>query len=178
MKTLRHAVPVVALAALAAAGCFLISGQFVVHYALPSPYTVVAGATLFGVDVDLNTVSEYKDHKSELKRVDDLAFIGNFRNNTGTAASVEAWIVPAATLGLTPAQLTSAGVRLWGPLNVAANATERVNWDRSAALFKGRQTLIDEIKGDGRFSIYVIANGAFDVTVTNGAVIAVIGAAK
>ncbi len=178
MKTLRYAVPVVALAALAAAGCFLISGQFVVDYALPSPLHVTTGVTLTGVDVDLNTIGEYSDHKTELKRVDDLALVGEFRNNTGTAATVEAWIVPAASLNLTPAQLTSTGILLWGPLSVAANSTEKVDWDRSASLFKGRQTLIDEIKGDGHFSVYVIANGAFDVTVTNGAVIAVIGAAK
>jgi hypothetical protein len=178
MKTLRIAVPVLALAALAAAGCFLISGQFVVNYVLPSPFTVVAGGTLHGEFVDLTTVGEYEDHKSELKRVDDLALIGEFTNNTVVASSVEVWIVPAGTLGLSLAGLQSAGVQLWGPLTIAANSTEKVNWNRSATLFKGRQALIDEIKGDGKFSLYVIANGAFNLTVTKGAVIAVIGAAK
>jgi hypothetical protein len=178
MKTLRIVVPVLALAALAATGCFLISGQFVVNYALPSPFSVVAGGTLHGELVDLNTVSEYSDHKAELKRVDDLALIGEFRNNTVTTASVEVWIVPAGTLNLSLAQVQSSGVQLWGPLSVGANSTQTVDWNRSATLFKGRQTLINEIKGDGHFSLYVIANGAFDVTVTKGAVIVVVGAAK
>ena len=178
MKTLRTVVPVLALAALAAAGCFLISGQFVVNYELPSPFTVVAGGTLHGELVDLNTVSEYQDHKSELKRVDDLALVGDFTNNTVAAASVEVWIVPAGTLNLSLAQVVSSGIQLGGPLTIAGNATEKVNWNRSATLFKGRKALIDEIKGDGRFALYVIGNGAFNVTVTNGAVIAVIGAAK
>jgi hypothetical protein len=178
MKMLRTAVPVLALAALAAAGCFLVSGQFVVNYALPTPLHVTTGATLAGVDVDLNTIGDYADHKSDLKRVDDLALIGDFKNNTGSVAAVECWIVPAGTLNMTPVQLAGTGVKLWGPLTVAAGATEKVDWNRSAKLFVGRQTLIDEIKGDGHFSLYVIANGAFDVTVTNGGVIAVIGAAK
>lgn len=178
IKTLRTTLPVLTLAALAAAGCFLVSGQFVVNFALPTPLLVTSGATFAGVDVDLNTIGDYADHKAELKRVDDLALIGDFKNNAGAAAQVECWIVPAGTLNLTPVQLAATGVKLWGPLNVAAGATEKVDWNRSAGLFVGRQTLIDEIKGDGHFSLYVIANGAFNVTVTNGAVIAVVGAAK
>ena len=178
MKKLRIGLAVLAVAALGAAGCFLVSGQFVVTYALPSPFTAVAGATLNGVFVDLNTIREYTDNKAELKRVDDLAIVGEFRNNTGSTANVEAWIVPSGAFNLTSAQLASQGTRLWGPLSVGANSTEKVNWDRSATLFKGREVLVQEIKGDGRFALYVIANGAFSVTVTDGAVIAVIGAGK
>jgi len=91
---------------------------------------------------------------------------------------VETWIVPAGTTGLNALGLAQNGYRLWGPLTVAPNSTVNVDWNRSAGLFVGRQKLIDEIKGDGVFSLYVIANGAFNVTVTNGAVIAVIAAAK
>jgi len=177
MKTLRTAVPLLALAALAAAGCFLLSGQFVVNYALPDPLPS-SGTTFVGVDVDLNTISDYNDHKDDLKRVDDVALIGDFHNKAGSSANVQAWLVPAGTLGLSPSQVTANGVLLWGPLAVAANATEHVDWNRSAQLFKGRQTLIDEVKGDGHFSLYVLASGSFDLEVKKGAVIAVIGAAK
>jgi hypothetical protein len=176
MKTLRTAVPVLALAALAAAGCFLISGQFVFNYAFPTPLNLVSAATLTGVDVDLNTVSEYNDHKDKLKRIEDMALVGDFRNHTGSAASVETWIVPSAAMNLSLAQVQAQGIRLWGPLAVGANSTVSVNWDQSSTLFVGRQTLIDEIKGDGRFSVYVIANGAFNLTVTDGQLIVVVGA--
>jgi hypothetical protein len=178
MKTLRNVMPLLALAALAATGCFLISGQFVVHYALPTPLHVTSAVTLTGVDVDLNTIGDYNDHKADLKRVDDLALIGDFKNNGGSTASVEAWIVKSAALGLSASQLSSQGVKLWGPLSVAAGATEKVDWNRSATLFGGRQALIDEIKGDGHFSLYIIASGTFDLTLTSGAVIAVVSAAK
>jgi hypothetical protein len=178
MNTLRRAVPLLALAAMAATGCMLTSGQFVATYDLPDPLDVATGTTLAGVDVDLNTVSEYNDHKNELKRVEDLSLVGNFTNNNATAAQVEVWIVPdASLLNLTPQQLQANGTLLWGPLAVAANSTQKVDWDRSSALFTGRQALIDEVKGDGHFAIYVVANGAIDCTVTKGTLIVVVGAA-
>ena len=98
MKTLRNAVPLLALAALAAAGCFLVSGQFVVNYVFPkSPQPLVGGGTLTGVIVDLNTVSEYNDHKGDLKRVDDVALVGEFKNVTTQPTKVEAWLVADGT---------------------------------------------------------------------------------
>jgi len=178
-KALRTVVPVVAVAALAAAGCMLISGQFVVNFALQSPLKVVdSPLALTSVDVDLNTVSDYKDHKDDLKRVEDLALVGDFHNNRGAAAALEAWIVPSGALTLSESQVRTQGSLLWGPLALGPNATEHVDWNRSSTLFKGRQALIDEIKGDGHFSLYLMQTGTFDVTVTDGAVIAVVAAAK
>ena len=177
-RTRRLAALALSLAALATTGCLILSGQFVVSYALPDPLTVVGGSTPTGVDVDLNTISEYGDHKGDLKRVDDLALIGDFHNGSGGAANVEVWLVPSATLGLDATQVMQQGVLLWGPLGIAANATEHVDWNRSSGLFKGRQALIDEVKGDGHFALYVRTNSAFALTMTNGAVIAVIAAAK
>jgi hypothetical protein len=178
MKTLRIAPPLLALAALAAAGCFLVTGQFVVNFALPTPFTTIGGSALASADIDLNSISDYSDHKDDLKRVEDLALTGDFTNNGSGTASVETWILPNGAGGLTAAQVQSQGIRLWGPLSVAAGATEHVDWNRSSALFQGRQALIDEIKGDGHFRLYLLASGAFNVTVTNGAVIAVISAGK
>ena len=61
MKTLRNAVPLLALAALAAAGCFLVSGQFVVNYALPSPLRVTRYHSLIvsesGLPADLEVTA-------------------------------------------------------------------------------------------------------------------------
>ncbi len=180
MRALRAAAPLGLLAALAAAGCILVSGQFVVNYVLPSPITFNSLGSFAGIPVDLNTIGDYSDHKSDLKRVDDLALIGDFHNNDVTrAVSVEAWIVPSGALNLTPANLSGSGSMLWGPLTIAANATASVDWNRSATLFVGRQALIDEIKGDGKFSLYIRGTGTtFDVTLSKGAVIAVIAAAK
>lgn len=186
MNALRRAAPMLALAglaAVAAAGCMLTSGQFIVTYELPDPLPVTSTVTLVGVDVDLNTVSDYQDHKKDLKRVEDLSLVGNFTNNNSTPAQIEVWIVPDAQLNLTPQQLQADGTPLWGPLTVAGETTEKVGWDRSSALLvgRGRQVLVDEAKGDGHFAIYVVAsdasNGTYDVTLTKGALIVVVGAA-
>jgi hypothetical protein len=177
MNTLRRTVPLLALVALAASGCMLTSGQFVATVELPDPLNVSSAITLTGADVDLNTISEYNDHKDELKRVEDLALVGYFTNNTATAAQIDVWIVPSGALNLTPQQLQANGTRLWGPLAVAAHSTEKVDWDGSSALFVGRQALIDEVKGDGHFALYVVANGAFNVTLMKGSLIVVVGAA-
>jgi len=171
MNVLRRAVPLLALAALAA-GCMLTSGQFTATYDLPDPI-VVSQNLSESFDVDLNTVSEYKDHKDQIKRVEDVSLVGEFTNSGASAAQVEVWLVADTSL---PVGLQPSGVRLWGPLTVAANSTEKVDWDLSSALFVGRQALIDEVKGDGHFRLYVAVSGS-NVTLTKGSLIVVVGAA-
>lgn len=173
MHVIRRGMPLLALAALAAAGCMLTSGQFAVTYGLPDPITVNS-SLVETFDVDLNTVSEYNDHKDQIKRVEDMALVGKFTNNGASEAQIEVWLVrdPSA---IGPPQQN--GTRLWGPLTLAGHASEKVDWDRSAALFDGRQALIDEVKGDGNFRLYIVTTGLVSVTVTKGSLIVVVGAA-
>ena len=176
MNTFRKSPALVALAALAAAGCILTSGQFVAHYALPDS-AFNTGGTFQGEIVDLNTIREYNDHKQDLKRVDDLALVGDIRNNGATAVQVEAWIVPAATTP--PTGVVPGAVKLWGPVSVPAGSTVNVGWDESSELFVGKQVLIDEIKGDGVFGVYLSApSPTYDINTTNAAFITVFSAAK
>lgn len=178
MRPLRTVLSLLAAAALASAGCVLTSGQFVATYGLPSPLDVTSGTTFTSVDVDLNTISDYKDHKDELKRVEDLALIGDFTNNNASEVTLDAWIVPSAQLSLTPSQVQANGFHLWGPLTVAAHSTVNVDWDRSATLFTNRQALADEVRGDGHFALYLQSSGAVNCRVTNANVIVVVGAAQ
>ena len=192
MKKLRILLPAILLAAIGSAGCFLLSGQFVINFDLPTPYTVTTTATLGSIDVDLNTIRDYADHKNELKTIDDLAVVGSFRNNAANSTTVYCWIVPSGAANLSLSQLQAQGVVLWGPLTLAGLETKKVDWNASAALFKGRQALINEVKGDGHFALYVTETGSsptpglnptgalptFNLTITNGSLIVVIGAAK
>ena len=176
MKTLRFGLLTAALAALAATGCILTSGQFVATYALPDA-TFNTGGTFQGELVDLNTIGEYNDHKQDLERVEDLALVGDITNNGGASVQAEAWIVPGATSA--PTGVVPGAVKLWGPLTVAAGATVSVDWDQSTTLFVGRQALIDEIKGDGVFGLYIAAPSAsYNITTTNASFIAVFSAKK
>ena len=184
LKHLRLWLPVSALLALAASGCLLLSGQFVITYNFKDhgydPLTVNSSLTLVGVPVDLNTIGAYRDHKSELKDVSDLAVVGTVTNlDSGAPVDVEVWIVPTpGTLLTTDAAVRSSGVRVWGPLHVGAGATRAVSWDDSARLFVGRDALVHEIKGDGQFDLYVLGSGGYHFRVTNASIIAVIAAGK
>lgn len=177
MKSLRLAAPL-ALAAVVAAGCFLVSGQFVVTYKFATPITVTSGA-LTSIGVDLTTDHSYNDHKSDIKDVTDLALIGKITNTGTGSATVEIWMAPLGSGFTTAAAVRGGGKEVWGPLTLAMGASENVDWDRSSTLFVGRQALIDKIKGDGKFDLYLISSAdPFALKIENGALIAVVSAAK
>ena len=182
-KNLRLWLPGLMLAGLISAGCFLISGQFLVTFNFADhgfdPLTVTSPTVLAGVPIDLNLIKDYKDHKGDLKDVVDLALLGSFTNLTTNTTDVEVWMVANPSGVLTnDTAVRAAGVKIWGPLTLGANGTVKVSWDQSAKLFSGRQALIAEIKGDGKFDLYAIGNGAYSFRIDKGAFIAVISAGK
>jgi hypothetical protein len=179
MKNFRLWFPATALAALMAAGCVLTSGQFIVTFDFDDPLTVTSPTALAGVPVDLNTESDYSDHKEDLKDVSDLAIVGNITNLTGTATSVEVWMVAdPGSLLTTDAAVRGAGQKIWGALSVPGNGTVHIDWNKSAELFTGRKALVDQVKGDGRFDLYALGTGAYSFRIEKGALIAVIAAGK
>ena len=156
---------------LGAAGCILTSGQFRLSFDLGN-IVVASPTSLNSVDVDLNTNSTYRDHKDNLKGLADLALLGEVRNNTpGARVEIEAWLTRDQTDLTTDAQVRGAGIRIWGPLRLASGETRRIDWDASAALFgdAGVAALLQEVKGDGSFTIYVIgAAGTYAFTIQDG----------
>lgn len=169
MRTARWMVPAVAVA-LAVSGCFLVSGQILIDFDL-ADFTTSTSTTVTSEDVDLTTESDYNDHKEDLKGLADVAVLGTIKNNTSNAIGVEVWMTASSTAYTTPTEVTTNGTKLWGPFNLAGNATTTVGWDESAALFNstGKSLLINEIKGDGKFTIYAIGNaGTYSFDVDNG----------
>jgi hypothetical protein len=183
MKNLRLILPSLALAALTASGCWLVSGQFTVSVDLATPINVDSGTTIAGAQIDLNTEKDYKDHKSNLKGIVDCALLGKF-TNTGTGSlNVIVYLTPALTSHTTPALLNADAtkVQLWGPLTLALGASKVVGWDESAALFTtaGKAALLSEVKGDGAFTIYAVgATAPYKLRLENGVAVLVIDAAK
>jgi hypothetical protein len=183
MKNFRLWFPVTGLAALMTAGCMLTSGQFIVTYEFADhgfdPVMVTSPTDLLGVQVNLNEVGEYQDHHEDLVAVEDVALVGKLTNLSASATSVEVWMVasPGALL-TTDTAVRAAGQRIWGPLALGPSASLQVDWDTSAKLFTGRQALVDEIKGDGRFDIYALGTGGYSFRLDKGALIAVVSAAK
>ena len=185
MKNLRLWFPVTGLAALVLiAGCQLVSGQFVITYEFADhgydPIIVVNPSTLTGAQVNLNEVKEYQDHKGDLKAVVDVALVGQLTNMAANPTAIEVWMVtnPGAPL-TTSTAVKAAGQKIWGTFNLPGYGTAvKIDWDSSAKLFTGRQALVDEIKGDGRFDLYVLGSGSYTFRLDKGALIAVVSAAK
>jgi len=183
MKNLRLSLPSLVLAALTASGCWLVSGQFTVSKNLPDPLTVGGVTSLVSAQIDLTTESEYKDHKDDLKGLVDCALLGTFTNTLGTALSVEVWLTPATTNYTTEAGLNgdNTRVKVWGAFNLAGNASRRIRWDESAALFSktGKAALLAEAKGDGKFTLYAKgATAPYAFQVDKGVAVVVIDAGK
>lgn len=178
MRNLRIWIPSILLAAVTAAGCFLITGQFQIVFEFDDPVTITSPTVLEGMAIDLNSESDYADHRDEIKDVADLALLGKFTNLTATATTVEVWMVasPGGSLLTTDAAVRAAGTKIWGPFSLGASATRQIDWTASSALFVGRAALISEIKGDGRFDLYALGSGTYSFRINNGALVAVISA--
>ena len=179
MKSMRWIVPALILG-LAAPGCVLVSGQFLLEFELED-FDVSTSTTVTVEDVDLNTESDYTDHKDDLKGLADVAVLGKITNTGSTAIGVEVWMTAASTAYTTPTEVTTNATKLWGPFNLNAGETKQVGWDESAALFSstGKSLLLNEIKGDGMFTIYAIANvGTYGFDVDNGVLALVLDAGK
>lgn len=180
MKTLRI-VGFAALLAVAGTGCFLTTGQFQIVADFPDP-TLVGGPTAMGgVAVDLNEYSDYADNKDKLKNIEDLALLGRVTNLTGTATDVEVWMVPSPGSSLLASEAAvraaTGATKIWGTFALGPNETKKVDWNQSATLFSGREALVSEIKGDGRFDLYAIGGGgAYAFRIEKGAFVVLLSA--
>jgi hypothetical protein len=178
MKSLRLLLPSLAMLVLVATGCFITSGQVLVFYELPNPFTFSAGDGFERIDVDLNTISEYDDHKDKLKDLTDFAVLGTFTNTSGPAGTLAVYITADATSYTTYQQLLDNAVLLWGPASIGASgsseAVVQISWDESAGLFTeiGKNVLIAETKGDGQFTIYTVGSqgGTYSIRVDGGGI--------
>jgi hypothetical protein len=171
----------VALVALGAAGCFLTSAQVLVHFALPNPFTIEGADGREIIPVDLNTISEYNDHKDKVKNISDFALIGKFTNVSGPGGGVEVWITAGNTTYATATAVRAGATKLWGPGTIGPTGSVRdIGWNDSAALFTaaGKKILLAEAKGDGEFTLYTIGTPAAvnTIKVERGFLILVIGA--
>jgi len=183
LATAALTIPMVALP-----GCIITSAQILTHFNLPNPFTInssVPGDQSERVPVDLNVDpgADYTDNKDKLKGLLDVAILGTFTNVGGPAGGVSVYIAPTydTPAGGSPAPPGNA-ILLWGPGTIGATGDVRtIGWDESAALFNaaGKQLLIDEVKGDGQFTLYTTGSaGVYNIQVDNGVVVLVLDAGK
>jgi hypothetical protein len=163
------------LSALALTGCFITQAQVFANFALPNPFTIDSTTDPFErINVDLNTISDYVEHKDKLETLSDIAIVGTFTNQSGPAGSVEAWITADATNYTTVGQIKANGVKLWAGSIGAAPSSRTIGWDESAEMFNpaGKTMLLEEAKGDGVFTIYTFGTaGNYLIRVDDGQIL-------
>jgi hypothetical protein len=179
MKLIKWIVPALVLM-LTAAGCILISGQFLIDFDLPN-FQAQTSSNIVAEDIDLNTEADYKDHKEDLQDLVDLAVLGSVTNNSSSVIGVEVWMTPTTTNYNNTTDISNNGTKVWGPFILQGNQTRTVDWNESADLFtkSGKALLIQEIKGDGQFQLYAIGNTTtYDFSVDKGVLALVLDFAK
>jgi hypothetical protein len=169
-------ISVAAALGLVAGGCILTSGQVELYFDLPD-IAASSPDNLIGETVDLNEEEDYTDHKEDLQGVTNLAVLGVITNNVdSTPIDVEVWITPDLTNYTNDEDLKAdeGARRLWGPFALGAGETVQIDWDASAALFKeeGKSVLLQEVKGDGTFTVYAIGTqGDYNFSVDQGVLV-------
>lgn len=157
--------------ALAAFGCNIASRTVIAEFPGPAAMNVAGtmqGSTAIGrVDVDLNQVAVYRNTKSGLQSVVDMALLGSIKNNGLTFVKSEFYVTADSTAFTSPAIVRGSAVPLWGPIEVVPSGLVALDWNKSAALVgaRGRELIARETAGDGRFTIYAL--GVFTGTSWN-----------
>ena len=177
MKRIACIVAALALG-LMAPGCILTSGQIRIDFDLPG-FSATTSSAITGEQIDLSTEEEYQDNKDKLEGLTDLAVLGKITNNDTNPLKVEVWITPDSTGHATDTALKAnpKAVKLWGPFSLAAGATRVVDWNESSKLFTstGKAVLLNEVKGDGKFTAYVIGStGTYNFSITKGVLVLVL----
>lgn len=167
------------VAALPLAGCIVTSGQFLISVDLLDGSPVaVTNPGVVPLPVDLTTDETYNDYKENLEAIADVALLGEVTNAGASAASIEFYMTRDATTYLTASQVLAdpTVVKVWGVLTAAPGETKRINWDDSAGLFAGRQALLEEVQGDGQFTLYGIGTSGATATISDGVLVLVVDA--
>jgi hypothetical protein len=188
LKHLRYSLPLTALAVVLASGCMLATGQLVLTYDFAAhgydPIEVSNPNAVAGINVDLKSYPAYNEHKKELKDIEDMAVVGTIANlDTSAPVDIEVWLVPKNATGEFPVLSTdsdvrAAGVRVWGPLHLAAGESRDLGWNESSALFTNKAVVMAQAKGDGRFGLYTLGSNGYHYRVSHASIIAVVAGGK
>lgn len=160
----RLLLPAVAVgAALLAAGC-IISGQFVITFALNK--TIHSTDTVMDyVFVDLTDNSTWKDHEDDIQGIVDVKFEVRFKNNLGTQTTGEVYISAGDTKHTTVGDVQANATRILSGIVLAGGESQSISFSESAQFIENLSTVLDLLE-TGKFYIYGIADSVpFDITI-------------
>lgn len=162
MKT-KYMMPIAVAATLVLSGC-LVSGQITIFQRIDD--TTSTDAAITAISVDLNEEEDYVDHKDKIESVDEISVVAIIENNLATAADVMMYISDDPSL-VSLAELedpSNATLVFVGP-TVPASGTLRIGWEDGYRYVVNEQAVADQVFGDGIFVLYVVADGAFNLSI-------------
>ncbi len=162
MKTITIMTLAVAVA-LVGGGC-LVSGQITIFQSIHD--IVTTNLLVTPIPVNLNDEEDYVEHKDKIKSVDDISVVAIIRNNRSAAADVKMYISDDPNLA-TVADVTNpakATLVFVGP-TVPASGTLKIGWADGFRYIVDKQAVIEQILGDGVFSLYAVAGDQFDLNI-------------
>jgi len=162
MKSRTMMVIAGALAALAA-GC-LVSGQITIFQKIDAH--TVTNSVVTPILVNLNEEEDYVEHKEDIKSVDEISVVALMKNNLDAPAEVKMYLSDDLTL-TSVAQIENpenATLVFVGP-TVPASSTLRIGWTDGYRYVVDKNTVVDQVLGDGIFALYATADGEFNLQI-------------
>jgi hypothetical protein len=156
----------------ASIGC-LVSGQVTVVESIEIGATTDQSISKF--NLDLNDNQDYGDHKDQILSVDEISLVAILTNRVDEEAIGTVYISDNPNLNtITDITDETKATRIFTSPPVEGNGEVIVNWSDGFAHMSNTDVLIDQILGDGMFTVYGIAeNTPFDLFIEAEVVITV-----
>jgi hypothetical protein len=143
-----------AATALIFGGC-LLTGQITVFQSID--VGAATNTVITPVSVDLNEESDYTDHKDDIKSVDGISVVAVVQNNLPSPARVKLYLSNDNSLN-TVAEVEDQATLVFVSPTVPASGMLNIGWADGFQYIENEDAVIDEVLGDGIFTIYTIAD--------------------
>lgn len=161
-RTATRASALLVLCAVLGSGCILSSRQETFMAAPSKKLIFFNGGMYREFTFDLTTSPQWRDQRSRIVSVRDLAIVGDFSNATGSIFGGDPEPIDVR-IDVASDTLPALGVGtdVWGPIHVAIGERRRIDWSAGEQLvIAGAPALEREIRGDGLFTLFTITTTA------------------
>lgn len=122
--------------------------------------------------LDLNSDSDYEEHKDNIKSVDQIGVVAWLYNNLPSEATAEIWVATDDSY-TTAEEVRDHGTRVFVlPEPIPASDSVLISWENGLTYMENTDYLTDLIINEGTFAVYgIAAETPFDVKVVSEIVI-------
>jgi hypothetical protein len=154
---MKNAIGITLAAALAVlvGGCFLTTGQKTIFKKVNTGAT--SNLKVNKIEVHLDTEDDYAEHKDKIKSIDGISVVAVIKNNRDEPTRMKLYISNDTSL-VDVGTIESDATPVFLSPTVPASDSLRIGWAEGFQYIKNKDALINEILGDGVFTLYAIAD--------------------